>query len=203
MGRTAWSMAGLGRALKREGVEPEYFSYLAAVEPFDRIRGRLVARLTTLAGEEYLTIGHSLGGLLLRSAIAALPPGVRRPRHLVMLGTPHHSPRLARRFQRRLWYRWLNGDAGQLLADADRVEAIPFPAVPQLTIAGTGGPRGRWSPFGEAVNDGIVALDEADSGSTGTMISFPVLHPWIMNDRRVRQAIVGLLSRSDPSASPA
>jgi pimeloyl-ACP methyl ester carboxylesterase len=202
MGRTSWSMAGLGRALRRAGIEPQYFGYLSAVERFDRIRDRLAARIEAIATDEYVAIGHSLGGLLLRSALTRLPAAVPLPRHLVMLGTPHRSPRLARRFQRRLWYRWLNGDVGQLLATPERIAAIPFPSVPAITIAGVGGPTGRWSLFGDDPNDGIVALDETRDDEAGDLLSFPVLHPWMMNDRRVRTALLERISGSGPAASP-
>ena len=79
----------------------------------EEIVGKLRDRLIAMAGDEYIVIGHSLGGILLRSAVATLPAGVRRPRRIIMLATPNHSPRLARRFGAALWYRAINGDAGQ------------------------------------------------------------------------------------------
>jgi hypothetical protein len=192
-------MARLGRALRRVDIEPVHFGYVAAFQEFDVISSRLRDRLAEVAEGDYIAIGHSLGGLLLRSAIAALPQEVRRPSHLWMLGTPHRSPRLAQRFQQHRWYRWLNGDVGQLLASPERISAIPSPAVPSTIIAGTGGPRGRWSLFGEDANDGIVALEEATNRSAGELIPLPVLHPWMMNDRRVRAL---LLARTGAPSAP-
>jgi hypothetical protein len=110
-----------------------------------------------------------------------------------MLGPPNQSPRLARRLQR-LWpYRWINGEAGQRLADPTFVSALPAPPVPCTIIAGTGGYRGRLSPFGQEPNDGTVAVSETRCSTTDCVIELPVRHTFMMNDRRVRQLIQDLL----------
>jgi len=47
---------------------------------FAQISNRLSSQIVRLADDgEYILIGHSLGGLLLRSALAALPMGTRAP----------------------------------------------------------------------------------------------------------------------------
>jgi pimeloyl-ACP methyl ester carboxylesterase len=190
MGRTPVSMVRLARALRRAGLATRQFAYATAWQSVDAIVGRLERRLTTLSGCDYVVVGHSLGGLLLRAAIAGLAPGALRPRHFIMLGTPNRSPRLARRFQRAWWYRLLNGDAGELLASELRLARIPTPTVPCTVIAGTRGINGRWSPFGDEPNDGLVAVSETRLDGAEEWISVPARHPFIMNDPGVRQLIV-------------
>src|SRR6202034_4433106 len=50
---------------------------------------RVARRLTQIADAgEYVLIGHSLGGVLLREALRDLPRAVRRPTRLFLLGSP-------------------------------------------------------------------------------------------------------------------
>jgi hypothetical protein len=189
MGRTPLSMWRLARTLRQAGFATEQFGYFAASQSIDSIVTRLRARLEQMSGD-YIVVGHSLGGLLLRAAIGSLPPSARRPRRIIMLATPNHSPRLARRFERAWWYRLLNGDAGKLLADESRLDAIPAVDVPCTIIAGTRGINGRWSPFRGDANDGIVSIDEAQLAGADEWITLPLMHPFIMNDKRVREIVV-------------
>jgi len=201
-------MALLAARLKRAGVQPRLFGYLPAARSFDAIAERLARRLVVLAGEgEYLVIGHSLGGLLLRAALGRLEADVRRPGHLFMLATPNRSPRLARRFQRHPLYRWWTGDAGQLLADPDRVVAIAPPAVPYTLVAGVSGRRGKGSPFADEPNDWIVSLGEVRLGGDDHIVTLPVGHTFLMNYRQVadlileRAGVVGT-KRPEPRDAP-
>jgi Alpha/beta hydrolase family len=189
MGRTPLSMWRLARALRRTGMATELFGYVAAWQTFEQIAVRLRARIETMADGDYVVIGHSLGGLLLRAAVAALPADVHRPRRIIMLATPNHSPRLAQRFEHSWWYRALNGDAGALLAHESRIEEIPRTDVPCTIISGTRGVNGRWSPFGNTQNDGLLALSETEMAGADEWISLPLRHPFIMNDRRVRELV--------------
>ncbi len=179
----------LARALRQAGCATELFGYLAARQSVQEIVDKLKLRLTVMADDAYVVIGHSLGGTLLRSAVATLPADVRRPRRIIMLATPNHSPRLARRFGAMLWYRAMNGDAGQWLTDEARFEEIPPIDVPCTVIAGTRGINGRWSPFGDEANDGLVAVTETELNAADELITLPVTHAFIMNDAKVREIV--------------
>ena len=197
MARTPLSLQPLARALRRSGHVVCLTGYVAAFEGFDRLVARVYDRLLRLArgDEPYAAVGHSLGALLLRVALAHSPPLPRLPRHLVMLGPPNQAPRLARRLHR-LWpYRWVNGEAGQRLADPAFMATLPQPTVPYTIIAGTGGRRGRLSPFGSEPNDGTVAVSETQCAATDAVIEVPVRHTFMMNDQRVRRAIQDVLTR--------
>lgn len=147
-----------------------------------------MARLERLAAAgEYAVVGHSLGGVLLRDALARQRGAP--PRHLVMLGTPNRPPRAARIAVRFPPFRWLAGDCGARLASTAFYETLPRPAVPYTVIAGTRGFGGRWSPFAGAPNDGLVAVDEARVGDGDEILTFPVAHTFMMNDRRVQRAV--------------
>jgi hypothetical protein len=188
MGRTPLSLARLARFLRREGHRVERMGYVAAIESFESMRARARRRLEVMAraGEPYAVLGHSLGGLALRAGIGGLAPA---PQHLVMLATPNQPPRLARRLHRFWPYRVVCGESGQLLARAEFFRQLPPPSVPYTIIAGTAGPRGRRSPFGQEANDWIVTVEETKVGPGDRPVTLPVGHTFMMNDRRVHAAI--------------
>ncbi len=198
MGRTPLSMGRLARDLRRAGHQVHQFGYSATIETMSTIAGRLRDRLEALGadGRATVAIGHSLGGVLVRMALSLEPKLERPPRHLIMLGPPNRSPRLARRL-RRFWpYRWVNGDAGQRLADPAFLDALPRPSVPYTIIAGVGGRRDRWSAFGGEPNDGLVARDETQCHPADMVIEVPARHTFIMNHPEVRKVIHHVLATS-------
>jgi pimeloyl-ACP methyl ester carboxylesterase len=192
MGRTPLSMWRLGRFLSRHGHQVELAGYSATFERFARITTRVRARLLRLSehGEPYAVVGHSLGGLIARAALADVPTP---PARLVLLGTPGQPPRLAMRLVRRWPYRLLNGECGQLLAREEFFTTLPLPPVPITSIAGTAGPRGRWSPFGEELNDWVVAVGEAPQGPGDAPVHVEATHTFLMNHRAVRELILQAL----------
>ena len=56
-------------------------------------------------------------------------------------------------------------------------------------MAGTGGLRGFWSPFGDELNDGIVALNETRLSPQDQIIQLPVLHTFMMNNLIVQKTV--------------
>jgi hypothetical protein len=196
LGRTPLSLVWLARDLRRAGHQPVLIGYVAALESWATIRARVRSRLeqTARGGRSYAAVGHSLGGVLLRSALADWPSDLSPPRRVVMLGTPNHPPRLAARF-RDVWpYGLLGGECGRLLAHPPFYESLPPPPVPYTVIAGTGGWKGRWSPFRGDPNDGLVAVSEAELGGPGAMIQLPVGHTFMTFDRRVRALVCDVLA---------
>jgi hypothetical protein len=192
MGRSPLSLALLGRRLARQGHSVHYFGYAAFLESFDQIVNRLVAAVRAAADSHpYALIGHSLGGILARAALPRLAD--MPPRYLVMLAPPNQAPMLARRMYRQPLYRLATGDCGGRLADSAFYASLPQPTVHTMIIAGTAGPRGRWSPFGDRPNDGVVAVEETRLGGDSEVILVPSIHTLIMNSPRVTKAISELL----------
>jgi hypothetical protein len=193
--RTPLSLVRLGGDLRRIGCAPEYGGYFATTESFARISNRVSRRVAALAGagDDYVLIGHSMGGLLLRIAAASLPPSLPGPRHLIMLGTPNHSPRLARRLHPSIFYKLMHGDCGRVLADPNVFANIPSPTHPSTIIAGTRSLEGPDSPFGDEPNDGIVALAEARLTVDIPVIELYVGHARMPGAKEVRDAVLGVV----------
>src|SRR5262249_13241573 len=194
LGRTPLSLFGLAPALRRAGHRTPFFAYSPTLESLPHILRRLTSRLRLLArpGRPVGLVGHSPGGLLLRMAIPEVPE--LRVHHLVMLGSPNRSSGLARCAWQWRPFRWFTADCGRFLSCPRTIPALPVPAVPYTMIAGTAGPR-RF--FAGEPNDGIVAVSEVPIRDTDAPILLPVWHTFMMNDDRVRRAVVAAMMTAD------
>lgn len=189
LSRTPLSLLSLELYLKQAGWTTEQFGYLALTESFDRIVERLRVRLQTIATQgAYSIVAHSLGGLLTRAALGI--GSMEQPQHIVMLGTPNQLPRLAPHAWQLPPFRWWTGQCGLNLTNANFFKTLPKPQSTYTIVAGTGGPRGFWSPFGNELNDGIVALSETRLSNKDRIVQLPVMHTFMMNNPQV-QKIVG------------
>jgi alpha-beta hydrolase superfamily lysophospholipase len=104
--RTPLSFIGLARQVRRWGYHTEHFGYAAIAERYELIVARLTRRLEQLAARgPYVVVSHSLGGVLLRSALPRMSGP--SPRGFVMLGTPNRRPRVAGMLGRLWVYRRL------------------------------------------------------------------------------------------------
>lgn len=70
-------------------------------------------------------------------------------------------------------------------------------AVAEL-IAGTARPHGRFSPCGDEPNDGVVAVNDVAILGGPAPLLFPVWRTLLMDDWRVRRAVVAALTRPTP-----
>lgn len=200
MGRTPLSGLPILLQLRARGYAVEVFAYSTALHGFASIRDRLRDRIQGLAARgPYALIGHSLGGVLLRSALPALPQGTPLPEQIFLLGSPVRSARLARRLCGNLLYRAATGDCGQLLACDARMEAIGPTAARTLAIIGTSGLRATRSHFGAEPNDGIVALSELRAPWITEECHVPVVHTFLPSSQRVAELLLERLDALRPS----
>ena len=195
MGRSPLSGWRLLRQLQRAGLKTSSFGYSVSLEDFAGIRRRLESRLSLLAERgDYVLIGHSLGGVLLRAAINGLPPGTRRPRHLFLLGSPLRPALLAQRLGANPFYRALTRDCGQLLGSAARMSEVGPVPVPTTGIVGVCGLLRTHSPFRGELNDGVVSLAEVSADWLADQVRVPVVHSLLPSSRRVAAIILQRLA---------
>jgi len=201
MGRSPLSGWRLLARLRRAGFRTHTLGYATPLQTFDSIKKRLVVQLEALSAtdDDYIVIGHSLGGVLLRAAIAGLPPGTHPPRQIFLLGSPIQAARLAQALQRHWLYRILAGDCGQLLASPARMAAIGSTPIPTLCILGITGWKGRLNPFEGAENDGIVSVLEARAPWAEKEIRIPAIHTCLPSNRQVSGIILAQLAASSVS----
>jgi len=187
MGRTLLAMLPMAVRLRTRRIQPALFGYISAFESWDRCVNRLEKFIAKHAGTKpFILVGHSLGTVLIR---AVLPKLSRKPLTCFFLAPPTCACRAARKLAPHFLYRVLCGEMGQLLADPIFMNALPLPDEPAKIYAGTGGPVGRFSPFGTEPNDGVLAMREALLPGI-PLLTVPALHSFIMNSRVIARDIV-------------
>lgn len=204
MARSSLSGLPLLWQLQRHGLSTGTFGYFTSFESVDGIGRRLSAKIMTMASQgPYLLIGHSLGGVLLRSALGRLDPDVRPPQRLFLLGSPVRPSRLARRLRPSPIYRVLAGDCGQLLASEERMAGIGPPSVPTTAIIGERTLPWKNDPFEGESNDGVVSMSEVCADWVDDRVCVDVVHTFLPSSRKVGDVILSKLSRLEASAEAA
>ena len=199
MGRTPLAMSILAARLKRSDIRPLLFGYSVTFEQLDtcvqRLQRLVERRVKT---NPYIIVGHSMGTVITR---ATLPRLTHKPAACFLLTPPTRACKAARYFAPKRWVKLLGGEMAQLLADQHFMETLPSPSVPTKIYAGTAGPRGRYSPFGDEPNDSVLTVKETMLPGI-PLQTIPVLHTFIMNSKVVTQDIVNIArSHSTVNAS--
>jgi pimeloyl-ACP methyl ester carboxylesterase len=191
MGRSPVSGWPLLRRLRRAGLRTYTFGHFVSRETFAAIVGRLAKQLTQMASAgDYVLVGHSLGGVLLRQALRTLPDTVRKPKRLFLLGSPIQVSSVAVRMGSNPLYRLLTGDCGMMLGSRERMAAVATPGVPVTAVVGVKG----WSLVAgllpEETHDGIVTVAETSAPWLTDVVQLPVTHMLLPTDSRVTEVIL-------------
>lgn len=193
MGRTPLAMSLLAARLQAANIRPHLFGYLVTFEQWDHCVKRFERFITRrVKSNEYIIVGHSLGTVLTR---ATLPRLIQKPVACFLLAPPTEACKAARHFAPYRLAKLLGGEIGQLLANPEFMESIPQPSVPTKIYAGTAGPRGRYSPFGQEPNDSVLTVRETMLPNVPIQ-TLPVLHTLIMNSRVITQDIVKITKQT-------
>jgi pimeloyl-ACP methyl ester carboxylesterase len=197
MGRSPISAIPLLWRLKRKSISPSWFFYSVTFEDFSAISQRLQKKILAIAAKgDYVLIGHSLGGVLIRDAVASLPSGTKMPDRIFLLGSPIHASRIATALRRNVLYRLATRDCGQLLASEERMKLVPPSPIPTTSIVGTRTIVGLSSLFGDEINDGIVSHSEVTADWISEELQVPAIHGALSWSRQVSQLVIERLSVS-------
>jgi hypothetical protein len=193
MGRTPAAMSILAVRLRVNNIRPHLFGYSVTFERWDeciqRFESFIEKRVKT---NDYIVIGHSLGTVLTR---ATLPRLTHKPVACFFLAPPTQVCKAARNFAHRRFIKLFMGDIGKVLANRQFMESLPLPDMPAKIYAGIAGPRGRYLPFGEEPNDGLLTVAETFLPSV-PMQTVPSIHTFIMNSKIVIHDIVRITKSS-------
>ena len=155
MARMAAALADTGWAVANIG----YASLRLPLEQHARAASGVAAALAEDGAAEIAFVGHSLGGLVARAAMARAAQDGWRPGRLVLVGSPARGASLAQIAARIAAYRALTGSCGQTVTPAGAAR-VPLPECRGVAViaGGTGG-RG-FNPLLPGDNDGIVTVEE-------------------------------------------
>jgi len=192
MGRTSLSALPLLRELQKRGIETCVFNYFTTLESFDHITERLSERIGSIASsDEYIIIGHSLGGVLARRVLGDLDEKIRKPKALFLLGSPIRFSPVARALGRNPLFMFLAGDCGQILGSAERMAEIKAPVgIPVFGIAGVVSETEKHGPLRGQPNDGLVTVREISAPWLTGQFLLPVPHTLLPCSRMVARVIM-------------
>lgn len=165
LGRTPRSMSRLSREARRRGRQVHNLGYPSRREPIRAHAERIGKQLAAIAAEQgpLDVVTHSMGGIVLRAAVADGWIAPQQLHRVVMLAPPNGGSELADALSRTWWFAMIMGPAAvELRTAADCVPAqLPPAEFPLGVIIG----RRSWNPFfGRAFsgpNDGKVSVARA------------------------------------------
>lgn len=193
--RSRFSMNGIVRHLASEG----YTAYTVGY-PSTRlsIEDHAVFLHKIIDGQKQATeihlIGHSMGGLVIRTTLAQFPdPRVRR---VVMMGTPNLGAQRADTFSRVWLFPVILGPAGMQLVTSKGgiIHSLPpiAPVEVGIIAGGTGGKRGIDPFFGED-NDGIVSVASTRLPGARDFLVVPYLHAILPDSKTIHESTANFL----------
>ncbi|MEP4888438.1 MAG: alpha/beta fold hydrolase [Aliiglaciecola sp.] len=195
MGRTPISATPMLWRLRRHGHCVDVIGYFTGTETFTEIVDRVKRKIQDIAVKgEYVVVGHSLGGIMLRAALQNMPVATRLPNHLFLLGSPVTPARLAQKSQHELGFQLVSGDCGQLLATPSRLLEIGMPDIPKTAIVGTRSFPLTKKYFLDEQNDGVVSVNECAHKDISEVIKVPIVHTFLPSSRKVSKIILDKIS---------
>lgn len=185
-----WTLSPLARRLAKSGFRPLPFAWDTTRAPFEE-SARALCRFIEGQPEPLHLVGHSLGGLLVRSLLHHHPREVP-PGRVVTLGSPHGGSRTARVAARFRTLRRMNG-----LAVAELVAGVPAGWPPPDrevgTVAGTLSlGLGRLFPGLEKPNDGVVTVEETQLPGAASR-AVHISHTQLLFSPTVARLVAGFL----------
>ena len=157
----------------------------------DAVRG--IARAMHADGARQIAlVGHSLGGLVARTAAAGAAADGWPLGRMVLLGSPARGSIVAQALKNIAPFRIITGDCGQAVTP-HRAVKVPVPATQIAVIAGGNGNAG-YNPFLHGDNDGIVTVAETRlPGMEADFLILRSLHPRLPLQRDAVAATVRFL----------
>lgn len=193
LGGFGWTFRDMKPALQAAGIAAEHWNYASTRGGLPDHVAAFHAMMNGLDGvEEISFVAHSLGGLLLRQALAdeAQPWRQRiKVTGLVMIGTPNQGASLADRFHDDSWFKLAFEDAGQNLTSG-YAATVPLPTVPYCLVAGR--LEGEGNPLIPGQDDGVVAVEEVRLNPSDKVIIVKDSHNAITSNEQAIDSIAGL-----------
>lgn len=205
--RSSRSLYTLADSLRAEGYTVFPVEYPSLRQSIPETAAQLQGILQHLDGiEEISLVGHSMGGLVIRSWFAQFQDP--RVKQVVMLGTPNYGAEMADLLKHSLLLRAIFGPGARQLVTDPRglIPTLPVPPCRFAVIAG-GLSNGRgWNPLIPGDDDGTVTVASVRLVGAADSSLVPVLHHALLGDAEVSRQVGRFLKtgrlREGVSAQP-
>jgi pimeloyl-ACP methyl ester carboxylesterase len=183
LGRTRWSLWPVAREAARRGYQVHNLGYPSRRAPIERLAEDIGRRIVNLAaGGTVDVVTHSMGGIVLRAAVAAGVLPEMTVRRVVMLAPPNHGSELADRLRDYRVYRLATGPAGQQIGTGD--DSVPRRLPPPPFELGIVAGRRSGNPLFARVlgveSDGKVTVSSTRVDGMRDLIVVDRTHTFIM-----------------------
>lgn len=199
--RLAADLAPDGKAPNRIAIG---YSYASTRTSLDAHAAAFRETIENLPGNPRISaVGHSMGNIVLRHAIADWqrkgdPKGVLpRLQRVVMLGPPNQGSAFAKSLSRLGLFETITGHSGLQLGQVweEIQKELATPPCPFVIVAGDISSLPIQNPLLDGrPSDGVVTIEEASLDGAEDLITVPLLHSFLMNDPKVVRATVAYLS---------
>lgn len=184
LGRTRFSLWPIARAATRRGYAVHNFGYPSRSAPIEQLAEDVGRRVRTVAEADGPVdiVTHSMGGIVLRAAVAADILPAELIRRVVMLAPPNHGSEVADRLRDFVVYRLAIGPAGQQIGTDEHSVPRRLPPPP-FEVGIIAGRRTANAVFGRilgAEGDGKVTVASAQLDGMRDLVVVDRSHTFIM-----------------------
>jgi triacylglycerol lipase len=183
LGRTRFSLWPIARAAARRGYRVHNLGYPSRRASIEQLAEEVGGRVRDLAGENVVdVVTHSMGGIVLRAAVASGAVPAEMVRRVVMLAPPNQGSELADRLRDFVVYRLALGPAGQQIGtDEDSVpRRLPPPPFEVGIIAGRRATNPLFARMLGDESDGKVTVASAQIEGMREIVVVDRSHTFIM-----------------------
>ena len=183
LGRTRYSLWPVAREAMRRDYRVHNLGYPSRRAPIEELAERVGRRVRDIAGDGTVdVVTHSMGGIVLRAAVAADVLPAASIRRVVMLAPPNHGSELTDRLRDYLVYRLALGPAAQQIGTDDESvpRRLPPPPVEVGIIAGRRSTNPLFSRVLGAEGDGKVTVASAQLDGMRELVVVDRSHTFIM-----------------------
>src|SRR5689334_4801420 len=183
LGRTKWSLWPVAREAARRGYRVHNLGYPSRRAPIERLAEDIGRRIVDLAGTGSVdVVTHSMGGIVLRAAVAAGVIPDAAVRRVVMLAPPNHGRELADRLRDYRVYRLATGPAGQQIGTRDDSvpRRLPPPPFEVGIVAGRRAGNSLFARVLDGESDGKVTVSSAQVDGMRDLVVVDRTHTFIM-----------------------
>lgn len=184
LGRTRWSLWPVAREAARRGYRVHNLGYASTRAPIEELAQNVGCRIKAIATEDSYVhvVTHSMGGIVLRAAVAAGILPAESVRRVVMLAPPNHGSELADRLRDYRVYRLATGPAGQQIGtdDASVPRRLPPPPFEVGIIAGRRSGNPVFARVLGAEGDGKVTVESARLDGMRDLVVVDRAHTFMM-----------------------
>jgi pimeloyl-ACP methyl ester carboxylesterase len=184
LGRTRWSLWPVAREAARRGYRVHNLGYPSTRAPIEQLAEAVGHRVLAVVSETNPVdvVTHSMGGIVLRAAVAAGILPAEAVRRVVMLAPPNHGSELADRLRDFRIYRLATGPAGQQIGTNEESvpKRLPPPPFEVGIIAGRRAANPVFARVMGSESDGKVTVGSAQLDGMRDLVVVDRAHTFIM-----------------------